>query len=93
MNTIIKDKLIEPFLIEIDESNFTVVLEYTMKSGKSEGKTVHNAQGYFSTLGGALSKIAKDKTIMNNEDKKISIRKFINEYKQMLESFTEKIKI
>jgi len=78
--TCIEDKLIEPFKINYDEVQFTLV--------KKKDNDQEENCGYFSSLEGVLQKIAKSKL---NNNTQYSLQGFINEYKKHLKEFTDNI--
>ena len=76
----ITDRLIDPYQIETDSLQYTVVRPYegnTKEGDTYEGKEV---VGYYSTLGNALQHIAVLKTKAGS--KRVTIQQFINEYKK-----------
>lgn len=91
MNTIIRDKLIEPYFIRATSYDYilckTNIIE---KEGKTKGMENEVAIGYYSRLHGALLKIAKEKAGTKHE---MTIREYIDQFNDNLEKFTNKIKI
>lgn len=80
--TIIKDKSLHPYAIYVEDNQNVVV---KIKDDGSE-----ETYGYHSTLGGALQKIAKYKTINN---KTYSIREYIDEYNNNLNEFLKVVNV
>lgn len=79
--TSIKDELLNPYFIKVDDDNFTVVNETNEDNGL-----------YFcTTLSSALNRIAKMKVNSKGEVK--TIKEYINEYNEMLNQFKENITV
>lgn len=83
----IKDPAMEPYFISMDDHCMTVNLRVTSsESNKEYIKPV----GHFSNLGSALNSIAKDKTNSKSYD---SIQAYVEEFQNISNLITEKIKI
>lgn len=77
--TSIKDELLNPYFIKVDDDNFTVVNESNEDNGL-----------YFcTTLSSALNRIAKMKVNSKGDTK--SLKEYMNEYNEMLNQFKESI--
>ena len=74
----ISDELLSPYIIKVDEDNYTVALESKPEAG------LH----YCTTLPSALNRIARSQMI-KPETK--SLRGYINEYKNMFNQLKEVI--
>lgn len=75
-STFIKDPLLDPYHIVVDENSFNLV-----QSNDETGK--EKVLGYFTRLGAACEKAAKLQLI---EDKSYSLNEFKNEYVNKLEN-------
>ncbi len=84
--TVILDPIISPYKIYVDVNQYMVV----DKDKKNEADLMEKSYGYFSKLSFALEKIVKLK-IVNN--KSYTLKEYIAEYNQMLNSFREKFNI
>ena len=83
----ITDPVMEPYFISMDDHCMTVNLKITpSESNKEYIKPV----GHFSNLGSALSSIAKDITNSKSYD---SINAYVEEFRNVNNLITEKIKI
>lgn len=80
--TVIRDKSISPYIIYI-EDNQSVLVKI-----KDDGN--EETYGYFSTLAGAMQKIAKLKTINN---KTYSLKEYIDEYNNNLTEFLKIVNV
>jgi len=67
----IRDKVIEPFYIQQDSRQFSVIKEGSI-----------NAEGYFTTLSAALQFISKNHLLNNNPGTQLSIRDYIDQYEE-----------
>ena len=71
MPNFIKDPQLDPYMIQIDDNNYSVVKNITVeKSGKSYQQTL----AFCSSLSSAVQKIAKDSTNSRDYD---SIKEYI----------------
>jgi len=66
---IIKDHILKPYFLTVDENNYTVCTEslVTKPSSKDFGKYRRKDHGYFNTDVGALSKILELKRVKGGE--------------------------
>lgn len=76
--TMIKDKVINPYMIYVEDNQFTLV------KPKPDGN--EETFGYYQTLCGCLQKISKLKTINN---KVYSLSEYINSYNNYLKEFSK----
>jgi hypothetical protein len=81
----IQDALLEPYRIEVDESQFSVY-RFTGKTDKN-GYEVKDYKGYFSKLSTALHKIVKIK--MSEDNSTISLGHYIKQYDKIYNSLTK----
>jgi hypothetical protein len=84
----IVDPLIEPYYIEKDTYNFTVVEKGVSTRGfggkEASGKETLKTIGFYSTLGAALLSISKLKSHSSIQKSEIvSIKEYIDEYKKI----------
>ncbi len=80
----ITDSLLEPYYIAMDQYCFTVFETITPDPSFTEnGKNYFKSVGHYSNIGNALEAIAKRKATSKSYN---SIREFIDEYKQIIES-------
>jgi hypothetical protein len=95
----INDPLMEPFYIQKDSSNFTV-MERTIATrgfgGKAaSGKESEKALGYYTSFKNALNRIAKEK-FYQNQSSYSSIKEYVETWdkvKEGMESMLNKIEI
>ncbi len=87
----IKDKLIEPYEIDVEENQYVLVKPSVTQSGKGSGQILRTGVGYYTTLGAALLAVAKRK--MSDVQRVYSIREYMNEHTAMLSEFVQKIHI
>lgn len=78
MPNFITDPQLDPYMIQIDESNYAVVKNVTADSGKVYQQTL----GFFSKLGPAIKKIAKDD--LSSKDYS-SLAEYVAEFNQIEE--------
>jgi hypothetical protein len=84
----IKDKLLEPYQIHFDGSQYTVgKLVYSPKWNKDSFQAI----SYNISLESALKKVTNLK-VSDSEDS-LTILEYVELYKKMLNSFTEKIAV
>jgi len=84
MKTIIKDSLIEPYEIYIDELNHTVGIP----NFNEKTQTTHLlGSKHFHSLEGCLRHIAKK--IIVEKEQKLTIKQYITEYGNLLEQFKQ----
>ena len=74
----IKDEVLHPYYISVDESQYTLM---------SEGSTL--PIGYFSSLRGALRRMAKLLTVSELDQKSISMADYISSYDAVMEKVTK----
>ena len=87
----INDPLMDPYFISMDDNCMTVNIKVIPDSRYSDsGKEYTKIVGHYSNLGSALKSIAKDKV---NSKSYESLKDYIEEYHNVINSFTEKIKI
>lgn len=78
----ISDKVISPYYIQQEESQFTLF---------KEGSTL--AIGYYNTLSSALQRISKEKFLQKNSQKELTISEYIKEYQQVNQSIINSISL
>ncbi len=83
--TVIIDPLLNPYKIYVDDNCYTIVDKD--KPVTNSTIQIEKPYGYYTSLGGALTKIIKMKMVSN---KTYSISEYIKEYKEMTESFRSK---
>lgn len=87
----INDPLMDPYFISMDDNCMTVNIKVIPDSRYSDsGKEYTKIVGHYSNLGSALKSIAKDKA---NSKSYESLKDYIEEYHNVINSFTDKIKI
>ena len=87
----ITDPVMEPYFISMDDNCMTVNVRVIPDARYTDsGKEYTKIIGHYSNLSSALKSIAKDKTNSKSYD---SLQKYINEYNNTIDSFTEKISI
>ena len=76
--TIIRDEMLTPFFIEVDDTSYNLY---------KEGSTL--AEGYYSTLSGALRKVIRTKVVSSNDE--VSLKEYVNimesSYNKLTETF------
>ena len=83
----ITDPLLEPYYIAMDQYCFTVFETITPDPSFTEnGKNYFKSSGYYSNIGDALAAIAKRKVTSKSYN---SIREFMDEYKQIINSLNQ----
>lgn len=87
----IKDPLIEPYEIDIEENQFILVKPTVTQSGKGAGQILRTGVGYYTNLSSALLAVAKRK--LSDVQRVYTIREYMNEHKAMLDKFSQKITI
>lgn len=87
MPNFITDPQLDPYMVQIDDNNYAVVKNVT--AGKS-GKVYPQTLGFYSTLGAALRKIAKDD--ISNKDY-TSIADYVKEFEQVEERLKSIVKL
>ena len=87
----INDPIMDPYFISMDDNCMTVNIKVIPDTRYSDsGKEYTKIVGHYSNLGSALKSIAKDKV---NSKSYESLKDYIEEYHNVINSFTEKIKI
>ena len=76
--TTIKDKVLEPYYITLDESQYTLM---------TEGSTL--PIGYFSSLRGALGRMARLLTVNELDQKAVSMTEYLSTYDTILNRVTK----
>jgi hypothetical protein len=96
---IIRDPLIEPYFIQKDSNNFTVIERVTPSKGfagkEAKGKELERPLGYYTTFKSALWKISKEK-FASKSGEYDSIKDYIKEWdiiKNGLDSLLNTIKV
>jgi len=90
----IAEELIAPFVIEVDDHQFTVIELVTISNAEKStrvGEVRESTKGYFSNLGTALKKIAKLKTL--NLQQKFTIEEYIETHNAYLKEFSDKVNL
>lgn len=83
----IKDPLIEPYYIQLDD--YCYVVQKGITAGES-GKEYQQTLGYYTSLSNALEAIARDEAMSVSYD---TIQEFINTYNQIMNRLSKVIKI
>ena len=83
----IKDPLIEPYYIQLDDYCYAVQKGIT---AEESGKEYQQTLGYYTSLGNALEAIAKDEAMSVSYD---TIQDYINKYNQIVNRLSQVIKI
>ncbi len=83
--TVISDPVLLPYKIIVTQNSHNVV-----DAVRAEGAIADNPYGYFTSLDNALLKIARLKTTKN---KTYSLKEYINEYKDVINSLREAVKL
>lgn len=81
----IKDPIIEPFFIDVEEDQFTLRETCTVEKGDNAGNTYEMTRGYFTTLEACIKKIIRTKVA--RQDEVLTLEQFLDKLK------TEYIKI
>lgn len=83
----IEDKLIEPYIIDFDGT------QYTLGIPKINNKGIENLHNtfYYTSLTNALKKVASLK--LGSDNKIVNVEEFIKEYQNLIEEFNNKIVI
>ena len=79
MPNFITDPSLGPYMIQIDESNYAVVKNVTVEKS---GKTYQQTLGFFSKLGAAINKIAKDSLLDKDYS---SVAEYVTEFEKIEE--------
>jgi len=87
----INDPIMDPYFISMDDNCMTVNIKVIPDTRYSDsGKEYTKIVGHYSNLGSALKSIAKDKV---NSKSYESLKDYIEEYHNVINSITDKIKI
>ena len=78
----IKDEMISPYWVSMDENQFTV---------QQEGSTL--PLGYYSTLEGAIKRIAKYKLVENLNQSTVDLMDFLKAYDNVLTQINNRIPV
>jgi hypothetical protein len=76
--TTIKDEVLTPYYITLDESQYTLM---------SEGSTL--PIGYFSSLRGALGRMARLLTVSELDQKAVSMSEYLDTYETVMNRVTK----
>lgn len=88
----IKDKLIEPYEIEVDPFMYTVFKMGVQEKGNNVGKVAERQIGFYNTLGGAIDRIVKDR--VGESEAYVDLKGFVSEHKANYDYFhSELIKL
>lgn len=79
---IIKDTLISPYYIKTNGQEVILLKEKTVKEGKNAGNTVESTVGYYQSVEGALSKVARMKVAEDSKDT-ITIKEYVDALSQI----------
>ena len=74
----IKDEVLSPYHITLDESQYTLM---------SEGSTL--PIGYFSSLRGAMSKLARLLTVKELDQKAVAMTEYLNCYENIMQRINQ----
>jgi len=80
--TTIKDKVLAPYYITLDESQYTLM---------TEGSTL--PIGYFSNLGNALKRVSRLLTVNESDQDTINLSEYISRYQQITQQVNEVVNI
>ena len=83
----IKDPLIEPYYIQLDDYCYAVQKGIT---AEESGKEYQQTLGYYTSLGTALDAIARDEAMSISYD---TIQDYINNYNQIVNRLSQVIKV
>jgi len=82
---IITDSLLDPFFIEKDNNNYTLIEKFKPTRGfagqEASGKDINKVVGYYTKLGSALKRVSKLKTNKKSVGE-ISLNDYINNWDQ-----------
>lgn len=88
-NKIIRDKVLEPYYIELDTNCYVLKEEYESNTSHhlskgGEPKIQERVLGYFTTIERCLLKISSEKTFSDDKSE-YTLKEAINEYKKINE--------
>ena len=75
----IKDPIIEPFFIDVEEDQFTLRETCIVEKGDNAGNTYEMTRGYFTTLEACIRKIIRTKVARENET--LNLEQFLTRLK------------
>lgn len=78
----IKDEMLSPYWVSMDENQFTI---------QQEGSTL--PLGYYSTLEGAIKRIAKYKLVENLNQSTVDLTDFLKAYDNVLTQINNRIPV
>ena len=78
----IKDEMMTPYYVSMDENQFTI---------QQEGSTL--PLGYYSTLEGAIKRIAKYKLVENLNQSTVDLTDFLKAYDNVLNQINNRIPV
>lgn len=87
MPNFITDPALDPYMIQIDENNYAVIKNVTVKKS---GKTYQQTLSFSSKLSSAISKIAKDSLLDRDYS---SVFEYVKEYEKIEERLKNITKI
>lgn len=100
----IEDEILTPFVIDVDERQFSVVQVVTLGDSEKSlkrlatldkedriGKTREKDAGHFTQFENAILFIAKQQVILNNKDKSLKLNEFFQEWKKYNDQITKKL--
>ena len=87
----IKDPLLEPYHVTMDQYGFTVQETTLPKEGSKDGTVYVKPVGHYSSLSGCLERVAKIK--INEKQCYTSIKENINEWKKLNEEIKQSVTI
>lgn len=79
MPNFITDPALDPYMIQIDESNYAVVKNVTVEKS---GKTYQQTLGFYSKLGAAIRKVAQDSLLDRDYS---SVGEYVTEFEKIEE--------
>jgi hypothetical protein len=79
----IKDPLLEPFFIDVDDTQFTVRELCVTKEGNNIGSTYEQTVGYFVDFQAVCRKLAHIK--VSREEEVVTLKEFANKYITILQ--------
>jgi hypothetical protein len=81
-NTTLKDPIIEPYYIQMDENNYALYISLVNDGGKESSTLI----GYYPNLGSCLRRIAERKTKINDYS---SLKEFMYNYNQEINKINQ----
>lgn len=86
----IKDSIIEPFYIDVEDDQFTLRETCTVEKGENSGSTYDITKGYFTTLEACIKKIIRTK--IAREDETLTLEQFLERYQTECKQIDEILK-